>query len=333
LLNISIVTVSWNVKDFLAGCLDSLYTANIRLINEHGDVVTNEGSGFPGVEMIIVDSASSDETVSMINTSYPWVRLCSCSENVGFVRGNNIGLAMTRGETVMLLNPDTKVFPDTLTRLLEVLESDERYGIVGPHTLNGDGTHQSTRRRFPDVWTGLFESTWLEPMAPRSMMDRFRVTDKSDDGVYAVDWMQGSALLARRAVYEQIGGLDDRYVMFAEEMDWCKRACEAGWLNVYVGDAKMIHYGGQSTAQVSARAHVHFQHSKLRYFRKFHGIWAAILLRGVLTLNYVFQIFLETGKWLVGHKRPLRAQRVADYWIVVQSLLWAGEHLVMVEDS
>lgn len=332
MLNISIVTVSWNVKDYLAKCLDSLYAANIRLVNEQGHVVTNPASDHPTVEMIVVDSASSDDTVVMIKATFPWVRLCESRENIGFVRGNNVGLAMARGETVMLLNPDTEVFPDTLTRLLEVLHSDDHYGIVGPHTLNGDGSHQSTRRRFPDVWTGLFESTWLEPMAPRPMMTRFRVTDKPDGGVYQVDWMQGSALLARREVYEQIGGLDDRYIMFAEEMDWCKRAREAGWINVYVGDAKIIHYGGQSTAQVRARTHVHFQHSKLRYFRKFHGIWAAVLLRIVLTLNYLFQIFLESGKWTIGHKRPLRAERVADYWIVVRSLLWAGERLVMPEE-
>lgn len=327
------MTVSWNVEDYLAKCLDSLKSANIRLVDQDGGVVTNPDSDYPLTEMIIVDSASSDGTVAMLRANYPWVRLHERSDNVGFVRGNNIGLEMARGETVMLLNPDTKVFPDTLSRLLDVLCADASYGIVGPHTLNADGTHQSTRRRFPDVWTGLFESTWLEPLAPAPMLKRFRVDDKPDDGVYPVDWMQGSALLARREVYEQIGGLDDRYVMFAEEMDWCKRASEAGWINVYVGDAKLIHFGGQSTVQVHARTHVHFQNSKLRYFRKFHGFWAAVLLRIVLTLNYLVQIVIEAGKWLVGHKRPLRAQRVSDYWIVVQSLLWAGERIVLPEEQ
>ena len=105
-----------------------------------------------------------------------------------------------------------------------------------------------------------------------------------------IDWMQGSALMLRREVYEQIGGLDEGYVMYSEEVDWCKRAKNAGWRVVYLGNASIIHHGGKSSEQVVAHSHVHFQQSKLRYFRKYHGWLVAQILRLFLLLNYLWQI-------------------------------------------
>ena len=98
----------------------------------------------------------------------------------------------------MLLNPDTEVLDDALIKLRDILLSNEKYGVVAPHTLNSDGTHQSTRRRFPTLLTGIFESTWFESFAPQKLIDNFRVMDKPNDGTYPVDWAQGSALMARR---------------------------------------------------------------------------------------------------------------------------------------
>ncbi|NDJ85260.1 MAG: glycosyltransferase family 2 protein [Chloroflexi bacterium] len=326
-LDLSIIIISWNVADLLARCLESIRHSGVCLVDVDGH---RHGEG-PTTQVIVVDSASRDASVAMIRERYPWVHLIACENNIGFVRGNNLGLEHAHGRLVMLLNPDTELLDGALRRLVEVIESDETTGVVGPHTLNTDGSHQSTRRRFPTLLTGMFESTWLEGLAPRRVLDDYRVLDKPDDGVYPVDWMQGSALLTRRAVWEKVGGLDERYIMYAEEMDWCRRAKDAGWQAVYVGDARIIHHSGQSTAQVKARSHVHFQHSKLRYFRKFHGPMAAALLRGVLVFNYGWQAVLEALKWLVGHKREMRAERVAAYWIVLRSLIGAGERIVMEE--
>src|SRR5262249_29582496 len=142
---------------------------------------------------------------------------------------------------------------------------------IGPRTLNADGTTQSSRRRFPTLGVGFLESTWLQSYAPQGVMRRYYVSDAEDDATVDVDWVQGSALMARREVYDQIGGLDDGYVMYSEELDWCKRAKLAGWRVVYLGSAQIMHYGGKSSEQVTARSHIHFQESKLRYFRKYHG--------------------------------------------------------------
>lgn len=312
-MDLSIVIISWNVEGLLAKCLASIESQGTSL----------------NYEVIVVDSASRDNSVAMVRERFPWVKLTACEENIGYVRGNNLGARQATGRLLMLLNPDTEVLPGSLERLVEVLESDASIGVVGPHTLNSDGSHQPSRHRFPTVWTGVFESTWLEAYAPKRLMTQFRVTDMPNEGTYPVGWVRGSCLLTYRALWNELGGFDERYVMYSEELDYCKRVHDKGWQIYYVGDARIIHHSGQSTSQVKTRSHVHFQHSKLRYFRKFHGVGAAVLLRVVIVLNYLWQIGLEGAKWLVGHKRPLRRERVRAYWLVVRSLLGAGEQVAM----
>jgi hypothetical protein len=145
------------------------------------------------------------------------------------------------------------------------------------------------------------------------------MTDTPDNGTYDVDWVQGSAMLVRRAVYEQIGGLDEAYVMYSEELDWCKRAKLDGWEVAYVGDAEIIHYGGKSSDQAIANRHIWFQQSKLRYFRKYHGWFTAQFLRLILLLNYGVQLVVEAVKRLLGHKPHLREERIRTYWKVLRS--------------
>lgn len=298
--DLSIIIVTWNVSALLEACL--------RSIGEHD-----------GVEIIVVDSGSSDDTVAMVHREFPNVILLAQSENLGFTRCNNIGLRASSGRYVLLLNPDTEVIGNALEQMIAYLDTQADVGIIGPHTLNTDGSHQSTRRRFPTLATGLFEGTWLQVLAPAALLDRYYVRDQADDATFEVDWVQGSALMARREVYEQIGGLDEGYVMYSEELDWCKRARLAGWRVVYLGSARITHHGGKSSEQANARKHIWFQESKLRYFRKYHGGLAAHLLRLCLLLQYAGQMGIEGTKGLLGHKRPLRRERVQMYWQVVRS--------------
>ncbi len=316
--DLSIIIVSWNVRDFLAECLDSIAAAPVtRVPPDAGDA---PATGDLRVETIVVDSASSDGTPAMIRARYPWVHLLAADENIGFVRGNNRALERARGRHLLLLNPDTVVHDDALNRMVAYLDAHPDVGIVGPHVLNADGTHQSTRRRFPTRAQAFFESTWLQGYAPRGMLDRFYVRDLPDGGTYDVDWVQGCALMARRAVYEQVGGLDSGYVMFSEELDWCRRARDRGWRVVYLGEAYITHYGGKSTGQVTTNKHIHFQQSKIRYFAKFHGRGFALALRVFLVLSYLAQIALEGCKALLGHNRAMRRDRITTYAHVIRAL-------------
>jgi GT2 family glycosyltransferase len=220
---------------------------------------------------------------------------------------------------LLLLNPDTEIQGDALPQMVAYLDAHADVGIAGPYTHNSDGTYQATRRRFPTLATAFFESTWLQPLAPKHLLEHYYVDDAPRDQTLEVDWVQGSALMARREVYAQIGGLDEGYVMYSEELDWCRRAKDAGWRVVFLADAHITHHGGRSSEQVVARRHVLFQQSKLRYFRKYHGAAAAQTLRAFLLLNYAVQLAVESAKGLLGHKRALRQERVRQYWQVLRS--------------
>lgn len=306
-MDLSVVIVSWNVRDLLRRCL--------------GSVLASRGVT---LEVIVVDNASSDGSAEMVRRDFPQVRLVANSENRGFPAANNQGITLSRGRYVLLLNPDTEVINDALATMVAFADGERDVGVVGPQLLNPDGTVQSSRRRFPTLTTAFFESTWLQPYAPRRLLQRYYVLDRPDDEVQDVDWVTGAALMARREAIDEAGLLDEGFFMYSEELDWCRRFRDAGWRVVYLPTARIIHHVGKSSEQVLPARHIHFQTSKVRYFRKYHGPVAAEVLRWFLLGNYAWQLGLEGGKWLVGHKRPLRAQRIGAYWRVLCSGLRPG---------
>jgi GT2 family glycosyltransferase len=303
MIDLSIIVVSWNVAELLAACLTSIYA----------------GTGNLRADVIVIDSGSTDQTIAMLHERFPQVTLLPQVENIGYTRANNLGLAQAEGRYLLLLNPDTEIMGDVLPHMVAYMDANPTVGIIGPYTHNTDGSYQSSRRRFPTLATAFFESTWLQALAPKFMLDRFYVNDVPPDQTLDVDWVQGSALMVRREVYAQLGGLDEGYNMYSEELDWCKRAKDAGWRVVFLADAHIIHHGGKSSDQVVGRRHILFQQSKLRYFRKHHGTIAAQALRLFLLLNYAVQLGIESTKGLIGHKRALRQERVQQYWQVLRS--------------
>lgn len=303
MIDLSVVVVSWNVRDLLCECLESVQAS----------------SRADRTEVIVVDSASSDGTPEAVQERFPAVRLVKLDVNVGFSKGNNIGLEAAAGRYILLLNPDTRLVGKALECMVAYMDAHPTVGLIGPKLLNPDGTVQSSRRRFPTLWTGIFESTWLQCAAPQRVLSHFYMLDCSDDAICPVDWVYGAAMLVRREVVDQVGGFDEGFFMYSEELDWQKRIREAGWLIHYVPDAQIIHYGGKSSEQIVAQRHIYFQTSKIRYFRKHHGVLAGWFMRSFLLSNYVWQLGLEGLKGLLGHKRELRMNRVHAYWHVLRS--------------
>ena len=303
MVDLSIIIVNWNVRDLLRRCLLSLQT----------------GSSSLRVEVIVVDNGSTDGSVEMVRAEFPQVHLIANPDNRGFPAANNQGIKIAQGRYVLLLNPDTEVLGDALATMVGFADDHPDVGVVGPQLVNPDGSVQSSRRRFPTLATAFFESTWLQPYAPRRLLERYYVLDRPDDEVQDVDWVTGAALMARREAIEQVGPMDEGFFMYSEELDWCRRFREAGWRVVYLPMAQIVHHVGKSSEQVLPARHIHFQTSKVRYFRKYHGPLAAEVLRWFLLGNYAWQLGLEAAKWVVGHKRPLRAQRIGAYWQVLRS--------------
>lgn len=301
--DLSIIIVSWNVCELLRDCLHSVFA--------------NQGA--LTLEVIVVDSASADGSSEMVRELFPQVVLITCEENVGFPKGNNIGLARASGRNLLLLNPDTVVLNNALSQSVTYLEQHANVGVVGVQLLNADGSVQSSRRRFPTLLTAIFESTWWQPYAPPSLLRDYYVEDVADKETAAVDWVMGAFMLIRREVFEQVGGMDEAYFMYSEELDWCKRIKAAGWQIVYYPEAQIVHYQGKSSEQASTMRHINFNRAKLRYFRKYHGLTAATILRAILLANFLGQLLLEGAKGMVGHRRELRWQRVSAYWQVLRS--------------
>lgn len=298
---LSILIVSWNVRELLHTCLRSLPLTD------------------PQVEIIVVDSASDDGTPQLVAAEYPSVHLIASTENLGYSRGNNLGLRQARGDYLLVLNPDTEIVGEALNEMCTYLDAHPTVGALGPQLVYADGAPQSTRRRFPTPLTAFFESTWLQALAPRSVLDRYYARDLPADQPVEVDWIVGAALLLRRAAYEQVGGFDEGFFMYSEELDLCRRLRAAGWQVVHFPAARIIHHEARSSAQVPAATHIRFNASKVRYFRKYHGAAVAEALRLYLLANFAAQLALEWLKGLLGHKRELRARRVRAYAEVLRS--------------
>ena len=141
-----------------------------------------------------------------------------------------------------------------------------------------------------------------------------------------IDFVEDFALADdRQEAIEHVGLMDDGFFMYSEELDWCKRFKDAGWRVVYLPAAKIVHYEGKSSEQVVTSRHIHFHTSKVRYFRKHHGRLTGELLRWFLLGNYVWQLGVEGAKWVIGHRRPLRAERISAYRQVLRSRLLPGK--------
>jgi N-acetylglucosaminyl-diphospho-decaprenol L-rhamnosyltransferase len=309
MVDLSIVIVSWNVRDLLRQCLRSVYTG----------LQTCKPANLQTCQVIVVDNVSTDGSTEMVQVEFPDAHLIVNTKNRGFPAANNQGITLAEGRYTLILNPDTEVISDALATMVAYADAHPDVGVIGPQLLNEDRSVQSSRRRFPTLATALFESTWLQPCAPRRLLARYYFQDQPDDVTLDVDWVKGAALMARREAIAQAGPMDEEYFMYSEELDWCKRFKDAGWRVVYLPAAQIVHYGGKSSDQAVTSRHIHFQTSKVRYFHKHHGHFVGELLRWFLLGNYAWQLGLEGAKWLIGHKRALRAERVAAYRQVLKS--------------
>jgi N-acetylglucosaminyl-diphospho-decaprenol L-rhamnosyltransferase len=292
---LSIIVVSWNVRELLRACLAALP---------------------PEAEIIVVDNASSDGSTQMVASEYPTVRLLANVENRGFTGGNNDGLRLASRAFVLFLNPDTVVQDTALDRMLAYLGAHPEVGVVGPQLRYGDGTLQSSRRCFPTLATALFESTplaWHWPPERNPWARRYHMADIPAGRTQEVDWLVGAALLTRREVLAQTGAFDEAYFMYSEELDWQRRVKQAGWKVVYLPEAVIVHHEGKSSEQATAARHIRFNRSKVRYFRKHHGRLQAEFLRLVLLAMFVVEWVIEAGKYLLGSQRRMRRARLDAY--------------------
>jgi len=237
------------------------------------------------IEVVVVDNASDDDTVERVAEGFPEVELVAGRENLGFAAGSNRGIAGSRADLVLLLNPDAQLPPGTLPALVEYLECHPEVGIVGPALESEPGRLQrdiSATGLFPSFVQALYEYTRLGRWYPDSRWVRdYFLTDFDRRSIREVAMVQGACLLVRRALLERVGILDERFFLYFEETDLCKRAVDAGAHVHYVGDVAALHAGSGSSADGRPSAR-HFIASMYRFHAKHYGGAEAALLWTIL---------------------------------------------------
>jgi N-acetylglucosaminyl-diphospho-decaprenol L-rhamnosyltransferase len=256
-MDISVLIVNWNSRDFLRRCLLSL-DSNI----------TNEA-----FEVIVVDNASYDGCAEMLRSEFPAVRFIQSTENIGFARGNNLAAAHATGDYLLLLNSDTEVIGTAVQDLLACVETRADAGVVGAKLLNTDLSIQtSCVQAFPSIINQLLDTRSLYTIFPRwALWGNHVLVDGST--VAAVEGISGACMMLRRTVFERLGGFSTRYFMYGEDMDLCYRAKQIGLTNYYLGMATIVHHGGQSTSTKSDKqfSAVMMKESTLKFLRAHRG--------------------------------------------------------------
>ncbi|HET7037213.1 MAG TPA: glycosyltransferase [Thermomicrobiaceae bacterium] len=310
-LDLSLVVVSYNVRELLLDCLASI-EASLA------------GSG-RRCEVIVVDNASPDGSAAAVRRRFPEVRVVSRAANAGFAAASNDGIRAARGRVIALLNPDTTVVGDALGTLADFLAANPGVGVAGPRLVYPNGATQPSRRRFPTRLTGFLESTIIQDYwHDNRILRRYYLADRDDAETQEVDWLVGACLVARREAIAQAGLFDERFFMYSEEVDWCYRVRATGWRIAYVPQAVIVHHEGASSRQDLPARRIVFDTSKVLLYERLHGRATARALRAFLLASYALRLGIEGGKGLVGHKRPLRRERVRLYLAALRSRLRPG---------
>jgi N-acetylglucosaminyl-diphospho-decaprenol L-rhamnosyltransferase len=294
-MDLSIIIVSWNTRDLLAACLESLYA------------YPPEGFSY---EVLVVDNASADGSAALVRQAFPQVQLIESGANLGFARGNNLGIERSNGRYLLLLNPDTELRPGALTQLLLFMENQPKAGGAGSRLLNPDGSLQISCHPLPSLsreLSRLLHLDYFPPYYGSYNMHRWPTAVPRQ-----VDIVQGASFIVRRVVLDRVGLLDDSYFMYSEEVDLCYRIHQAGWPLYWLPTSQVVHYGGQSTRQVAGQMFIELYRGKVHYFRKNEGALATAVYKAILALATLPRLpLLLIGRLLPG-ERGAAAQRLGQ---------------------
>ena len=271
-----------------------------------------------------MDNASTDGSAPAIERTFTQVHVIRNDRNVGFSSANNQAMRIAKGEYFLLLNSDAYLRPGAIEKLLEFLQAHREAGVVGPRLLNADGSLQPSCHRFPSPGRAWIENLRLSALLPNHpALEDYRRWDHDRERL--VDFVSGACMLVRRATYEQVGGFDEMFFMYAEETDWQRRMCSKGWLTGFTPLAEATHLGGASGGATGIRRRV-FE-SLDRYQYKHHGISGLLSLRLAMATGN----FLRTSVWALivltwpaRRREALAKLKLASWLLLRQTTHWRG---------
>lgn len=297
----SVVIVSYNTREVLRKCLLKL----------------QESIGRRAVEVIVVDNASRDGSADMVEKCFPAYRLVRSAVNLGFAAANNVGFGLTRGRYLILLNPDALLQPIALEHALGHMDKKPEVGLAGGLLINGQGISQPSARCFPSLLNEFLVISGLATRMPNSrLFGRFDRTWADPSQAAEVDWVPGAFSIIRRETLEEVGQFDERFFLYYEEVDLCRRIKAAGWKVWYWPDIVVPHLGGESSktvegvefSQSGSQLVLWRMRSALLYYRKHHGRFSAWM---VSRLEMAWQ-YLRHVRASAGPSHPARLAKGAE---------------------
>jgi N-acetylglucosaminyl-diphospho-decaprenol L-rhamnosyltransferase len=274
-MDLSIVIVSYNTRELLRGCLASVISTLI--------------SSQLNYEVLVVENASTDGSVTMVQDAFPQARLLINRENRGFAAANNQAIGQARGRHVILLNPDTVVREGALERMVGFLDEHAQVGVVGPKLIYPDGSFQHSAFTFPTL-----PMIFLDFFPLNHRLINSRLNGRYPRALYEVrqpfpiDHPLGAGLMVPRKVIEEVGLLDEGFFMYCEEIDWCMRIKRAGWKIYCFPEAEIVHYIAQSTAQFRDEMFVELHRSRYRLYEKHYAPWFRRMARWLVLLGLTY---------------------------------------------
>jgi GT2 family glycosyltransferase len=285
--NASVIIVSYNSREDVLACLASL----------------RESMNASSIEVIVVDNGSTDDSPAQIASHFPSVKLMAQRENLGFARACNLGILHSSGRHIMLLNPDTEVRGNAIETLGNLLDAHPSWGIVGTQMVDQHDQFYSAARRLPTVWRLLCETLGLNRLFPRSsLFNSYLYGDRDREGLEQVEQIEGSALMISERARAAVGNLDERFFIFFEEVDWCKRVADAGFEIRVAREARVMHRRSTTMSKFFIFSRQARAQSAMKYFLKHHGKFGLFKLRAAMCLSLTLRAVMLLPLLLTGKK-------------------------------
>ncbi len=299
---VSVIIVSYNVENYLINCIERLLTHKCDM----------------PFEIIVVDNNSNDNSVSSLRQKFPEIPVIQSEKNIGFAAANNLGTIYANGQYFLLLNPDTLVEDHAIEELFNFLSSNESAGAAGSNLKNPDGTFQMSCYPFPTLMRELWRLFHLDKIISFGQYSQISWDRRMPR---KCDVIQGTSLMIKKAAWESLGGFDENFFMYSEEVDFCYRLSKAGFGCYWVPTSEVIHYGGQSTNQYAREMFLQLYRAKTQFFKKHHGEVVAVLYKFILLIASLIRICLFPIIFCIRPQQDVKQRQIREnYKYLIASL-------------
>lgn len=306
-MDLTVIILSYNVRYLLESCLESVETAMRRIQGE----------------ILVVDNASSDESVEMVRSRFPEVRILANDQNIGFAKANNLAIKQARGKYVLILNPDTLVHEGALRACLDYLESEADVAAAGVRMTDHAGRFlRESKRGFPGLWPSIWKLSGFSRLMPgHAKINHYYLGHLDEAGIHPVEVLTGAFMMVKKTVLEEVGGFDERFFMYGEDIDLSFRIRKLGYRLIYLGGQSIVHLKGRSSALHSAAYVLNFYRAMSVFVKKYYVNPALKTI--VMTGIGLAAVLSWLKRKIVRHFLPLMDILLLSLLLFLVQYLWA----------